>query len=45
MLGFDVLITSKKAAKGQRGRNGVALGQIARSFVLRAWWMTGCVVQ
>ena len=45
MLGFDALIVSKKAAKGQRGRNGVALGQIARSFVLRAWWMTGCVVQ
>ena len=29
MLGFSALIISKKAAKGQRGRNGVALGQIA----------------
>ena len=45
MLGFDVLIVLKKAVKGQRGRNGVALGQIARSFAPRAWWMTGCVVQ
>ena len=45
MLGFDALIISKKAAKGQRGRNGVALGQIARSFAPRAWWMAGSVVQ
>lgn len=37
MLGFDALIISKKAVKGQKGRNGAALGRIARSFAVRAW--------